>query len=159
MKRRVIGFTLIELMIVVAIVSILAMIAYPSYQNHTKRTRRSDAQSALTQAAAAQERFYADCNWYAKTITGSRACGADSDSGVLGLSSADSPNAYYTLSVAGGTINASACGSFACGFTLTATPKAAGPQAADGKLRIDSTGNKAWDKKNDASWCCKWTDR
>lgn len=41
------GFTLIELMIVVAIVAVLAAIAYPSYTEHVARTRRADARAAL----------------------------------------------------------------------------------------------------------------
>ena len=80
------GFTLIELMVTVVIIGILAAIAYPSYQNYTKQTRRSDAQIALTQAANQQEKFFTECNWYAKTLHGiSRACGATSADGVLSL--------------------------------------------------------------------------
>lgn len=153
------GFTLIELMIVVVVVAILATIAYPSYQAYTVRSRRADAQAALMQVANQQERFFTQCNWYAATPTGTKACGANSSSGVLGLSTADSPNGYYTISIAGGTIDASACSNLNCGYTLIATPKATGPQKADGKLRMDSAGRKEWDKDNNDSWCCKWFDR
>ena len=41
------GFTLIELMIVIAIIAIIAAIAYPSYQNYTKRAKRIEVQSYL----------------------------------------------------------------------------------------------------------------
>lgn len=57
MKRNN-GFTLIELMIVVAIVAILAAIAYPSYQEQVRKTRRSDGQSALMNTAQRLERCY-----------------------------------------------------------------------------------------------------
>jgi type IV pilus assembly protein PilE len=50
------GFTLIEVMIVVAIVGILAAVAYPSYQDHVRKSRRAEAQSALMGLAAAMER-------------------------------------------------------------------------------------------------------
>ena len=45
------GFTLIELMIVVAIIAILAAIAYPSYTQYKIRTNRADVQSEMMQTA------------------------------------------------------------------------------------------------------------
>lgn len=61
---RVRGFTLIELMIVVAVVAILAAIAIPSYQNQVQKTRRADAQTGLLQAAQALERCFTRTNTY-----------------------------------------------------------------------------------------------
>lgn len=52
------GFTLIELMIVVAIVAIIASIAYPSYQEQVRQSRRADAQAALYELSQFMERFY-----------------------------------------------------------------------------------------------------
>jgi type IV pilus assembly protein PilE len=60
MRRRVQGFTLIELMIVVAIVAILAAIAYPSYQDYVRRGKRSAAESALMDLAAKQQAYLVD---------------------------------------------------------------------------------------------------
>ncbi|QSX75987.1 prepilin-type N-terminal cleavage/methylation domain-containing protein [Lysobacter arenosi] len=56
--RQPSGFTLIELMIVVAIVAILAAIAYPSYQGHVIRTRRAAAAVCMLEVAQFMERYY-----------------------------------------------------------------------------------------------------
>lgn len=57
-RPRQTGFTLIELMTVVAIVGILAAIAYPSYQEHIRRANRADAQASLMELAQFMERSY-----------------------------------------------------------------------------------------------------
>lgn len=153
------GVTLIELMIVVVIIGILAAISYPSYRNYMTQTRRSDAQIALTQAANRQEKFFSDCNWYAATVPGTRACGTNT-TGVLGISNT-SPEGHYTLSPAAGVIapGASGCTAYTCGYTLIATPVVGGLQANDGKFRIDSTSVKQWDKANNNSYSSRWTDK
>ncbi|PKQ42848.1 MULTISPECIES: type IV pilin protein [Pseudomonas] len=58
LRRKTSGFTLIEVMIVVAIVGILAAIAYPSYQEHVRKTKRADAQAALMELSQFMERYY-----------------------------------------------------------------------------------------------------
>jgi len=57
-RQRMSGFTLIELMIVVAIVAILAAIAYPSYINHITKTRRAAGAACAMEAAQFMERYY-----------------------------------------------------------------------------------------------------
>jgi len=63
------GFTLIELMIVVAIVAILSAIAYPSYERYVIKTKRSVAQSALLQVADRQQQFFMDNKQFAADLT------------------------------------------------------------------------------------------
>ncbi|MCI1049829.1 type IV pilin protein [Stenotrophomonas maltophilia] len=58
------GFTLIELMIVVAVVAILAAIAYPSYSEHVRKSRRAQAKADLVEYAQLAERFHTVNNTY-----------------------------------------------------------------------------------------------
>jgi len=64
------GFTLIELMIVVAIVGLLVAIALPSYQLYVERGDRASARAAMLEAQQFMERFYATNNAYDQTVGG-----------------------------------------------------------------------------------------
>lgn len=57
-KRGDSGFSLIELMIVVAVIGILASIAYPSYSRYVERAQVADGKTGLLQAAQSMERCY-----------------------------------------------------------------------------------------------------
>jgi len=94
------GFTLIEVMIVVAIIGILAAIAYPSYDEYVKRGNRAEGQAFLNEVAARQERYFSQNNAYVTSVD---------DISKLGLSKSSSETGKYTLSI--GTDN---------GYTLTA---------------------------------------
>lgn len=58
------GFTLLELMIVVAVIAILAAIAFPSYQRYVLRTYRAQAKADLSEYAGLAERFHTVNNTY-----------------------------------------------------------------------------------------------
>ena len=69
--KRVRGFTLLEVMTVVAIVGILAAIALPSYNSYVKRANRSQAKQFLQDIANRQEQYRLDQRAYTTDITGS----------------------------------------------------------------------------------------
>lgn len=127
------GFTLIELMIVVAIIGVIAAIAFPSYQEYVDRSRRTDAKAALTGLAGAMERHHTTNSTYEGAATGG------SDTGAPGIfpdeAPLDSGVKYYDL-----TIQAAD----ATSYTLRASPK--GVQAGDGILELSSTGARGWDR-------------
>ena len=62
------GFTLIELMVVVAIVAVLGTIAVSSYSNYVLRTNRTEGRLALLAIQAAQEKYFLQNNGYAQNI-------------------------------------------------------------------------------------------
>ena len=99
------GFTLIELMIVVAIIGILAAIALPQYTDYVTRSRRIDGQSTLLQVAQELERCYTQFSAYNNNSCSVVTAGAVSQT---------SPERFYLVTAS--TLSASA-------FTLTATPQ------------------------------------
>ncbi len=64
MRRFNRGFTLIEIMIVIAIIGIIITIAAPSYTEYLKKGRRAEVVSLLSEQAQILERFYTKNNVY-----------------------------------------------------------------------------------------------
>ena len=109
------GFTLIELMVVVAIIGIIAGIAYPSFSDSMMKARRSDAKAAMLGLVLSQSKLRGSCVTFGNTIGAANNC---SSSTVKG--SAISENGYYKLAISGANGNA---------YKITAT--AQGIQAKD----------------------------
>lgn len=100
MKIQMRGFTLIELMIVVAIIAILAAIAYPSYTDYVTRTRRAAAGACAMEAAHYMERYYTTKMTYLNAVLPQTECMNDiADHYTVQLSGAATATAYTVQAV------------------------------------------------------------
>ena len=90
------GFTLIELMIVVAIIGIIAAIGYPSYTESVAKSRRGNAQAEMLALSSALERYYTQNNHYSDAA----AAGADTGAPDATLYTIDAETAqFYTITI------------------------------------------------------------
>lgn len=125
MKKRISGFTLIELMITVAVVGILAAIAYPSYKDYIVRANRSAAQQFMLTIANIEEQYLLTNRSYTATI----------GAGGLGLTTPGEVAGIYTFEVQDVSDSPPS-------YTIVATPISGTIQANDDILQLNQAGEK-----------------
>jgi type IV pilus assembly protein PilE len=136
------GFTLIEVMIVVAIVGILTAIALPSYRQYIERGDRASARAAMLEAQQFMERFYATNNAYHQTLAAvdvalpARFASVPPEAPTYDITLAGSPNAPTATS-----------------YMLVATPKKSVSKCAT--LTITHTGVKGYTGSGSVADCWK----
>ena len=125
------GFSLTELMIVIAIIGILAAVALPSYQQYVVDSNRAEAEAIMAESALGLEQ------WYSRnyTYTGYPTAGRTTSP----LAGTAKYNIAYNIAANGET------------YTITSTPVAGSSQASNGRMVFDNTGAKCWFKGYDST--------
>lgn len=119
-KQKTKGFTLVELMIVIAIIGILAAVGYPAYTSSIKKSNRADAIASLLDLKGRMEEYYMNNDSYAGASITALMGGTQSQEGLYTLSFEGTPNAY--------------------GYKLVATANGSDPECLT--LTLDSIGQK-----------------
>lgn len=134
MKHQHQGFTLIELMIVVAIVGILSAIAYPSYAEYIRRGHRADARAGLLQAQQWLERAATAQGIYPTTLPAALTWSGDTSKRYdIGFKGTPTNAAFTLIATRKGGQSGDKCGD----YTLTNTGTQGNDNLASGTTTAD----------------------
>ena len=146
------GFTLTELLIVVAIIAVLGSIAYPSYLEQVRTSRRAEGQGLLLETAQSLEKCKALYGTYNAVVNGNTLCSTVPR--ITGSSYVESAEKFYRVSDTGGGVTAAT-------FALEAVPIDSDPECGililkhDGDQCINASGTELCTSVNseDANKC------
>ncbi|WP_411687475.1 type IV pilin protein [Acinetobacter indicus] len=144
-RNRQTGFTLIELMIVVAIIGILAAIAYPSYQQHVRKTKRTDMQASMLQIASQIQRY---------KIANFKVKGAVANDFGIKAAYPEQGTPLYTVALKWIDTDGSVKDTTPLGserWVLIATPISTATQYRDGHIGLNFKGERCWTQGTDNS--------
>jgi len=144
------GFTLIELMVVVAVIAVLAAVAMPSYFDSVRKSRRADAIAEVSRVQQAQEQWRANNSNYNNADVSSAATGLRLVTGTTVATNYDIPSGYYNIALST-TLSPTT-------YSVTAAGKAGTSQTNDKNcqcLRVTWTGgNATYESANSTSGSC-----
>lgn len=135
LRSRAVGFTLIELMIVVVIVGVLLLVALPGYEQQTLKTKRALGRAELLDVMARQEQYFVNNRQYATSLADlglDNPYAIDADANNVAT---DAANRVYIIALPSASATATA-------YTVTATPQLDQAKDTCGTLQITSTGVK-----------------
>jgi type IV pilus assembly protein PilE len=152
MRRLRNGFTLIEIMVVVAIIAIIVAIAYPSYLEHVARSKRAQAQAAIMKTLQLQERFYTVNGTYATNAQLPTLFGLGAGASVYsGEDPADAQLGWYIITVD----NAGACTPLSVCVNVVATPRPGHTDDNCDTLTQNTVGTRTESGMKDVAYCFK----
>lgn len=146
-SKKIRGFTLVELMIVVAIVGIISAIALPSYQSSVAKSRRAEARAQLLETVQFMQLFYSQNDRFDQSRAGVAVAIPASLSQIPRGAAVGSQT--YTIQFTGTPTIAA--------YTIEAVPRSGGPMSSDacGTLRLSSVGTRTVTGSQSAADCWK----
>lgn len=141
------GFTLVELLIVIAILGIIAAIAFPSYKSYVQKTKRAETQAELTEVASQMQRFKMANYTFVQSVSGTTIIPINLTRLGYAGTAPNSSNGLYQINLQ--------FNQAATEWVLSAVPLAGGAQNNTGVSCINDRGQRYWSKTTATAAACE----